>query len=92
MEFGRVDSKIIKAISQATTEYGSPTISQKEQLQSAKAEAGADPSGGVLAQGEGVSVIPTHGFPSCDRCHLLIPMGTKSEQIFLLNPMFVCLS
>lgn len=58
---------------------------QKEQLRAAKAEADEDHRGGVLAQEKGVSVIPTHIFTSCDHQQLLIPTGTKWEQIFLLN-------
>lgn len=77
--------KIIKAISQATTQYSSRRISQKEQLKTAKAEADADHCGGVLAQEKGASVIPTHIFTSCDHYHFLIPMGTKLDEIFLLN-------
>lgn len=77
--------KIIKAISQATTQYGSTRISQKEQLRTAEAEADADHCGGVLAQEKGASVVPTHIFPSCHHQHLLIPTGTKLDQIFLLN-------
>lgn len=77
--------KIIKAISQATTQYGSRRISQKEQLKTAKAEADADHCGGVLAQEKGASVIPIHIFTSCDHYHFLIPMGTKLNEIFLLN-------
>lgn len=53
VEFGRVGSEIIQAISQATTEYGSTAVSQKEQLQSAKAEAGEDPSAGTGGRSQG---------------------------------------
>lgn len=72
-----------KAISEATTQYGSTRISQKEQLKTAKAEAAAAHRGGVSAQEKGASVIPTHVFTSCEHCRLLIPMGTKLDQIFL---------
>ena len=86
--------KIIKAISQPTTQYGSTRISQKEQLKTTEAEADADHCGGVLAQEQGASAIPTHIITSCDRWQLLIPMGTKLHQIFLLNGqcLFACLN
>lgn len=74
--------KMIKAISQATAQYGGTRISQKEQPRTAKAEAGAAHRGGGLAQEEGASVAPAH---ICEHYPLLVPIGTKLDQILLLN-------